>query len=251
MKIGRKILFGSVILVILIRILIFFVDYQFKQLIMEPSFFNEDTQKFWPHKSYSMKGGQYSIESIQQAKKDGFKGVEIDIQYNRKLKTFLVAHDQTIIDTLLLEELLDVTKNELLYWFDLKYFEDQDEEEILLCFNRINEKYQLQNRFIIESKVSNKLKFLSEQGLNTCLWISTPNPEERLKFYFWNLKNKLAILNGDFNAISMPYDLYKKTDYQEYNHLIIHTWVGNDLLDLDRQKIVDDENLKIVLFDRI
>jgi hypothetical protein len=229
----------------------FYIDIQFDKQRLSPVFFQNPAHKFWVHKGYTKVDESYQNNHLQQALDDGIIGVELDVYFSAELQQLLVVHDFPIKDTIFLDEYIAPTGNKLKYWFDLKNLKNSNVNQATKAFQEINSRYDLNNQFIIESKEADKLGELSKQGFYTCLWMNTPNKKNLLNYYYRNFRNKYAIVFNHFNAISMPYYVYQSNEYNTYKHLPIHTWVDNKTLQNRKDLILTDDNLKIVLFDRM
>lgn len=243
-----------IILFILFAIILTFfivVQLQFNGLKSSPFFYKNQTQKFWAHHGYSLKGAPYSILDIQFAVNEGFDGVELDLFYSPELNTFLVAHHEPISDTLLIEDVLDVSGNLIHYWFDLKNLNSQNVGEVIIRLEELNELYQLQHHFMVESKDAKNLQQLTEKGIHTCLWLNSPRPQNFFRFHFWKMVNKITLVFYDYDAISIPYYIYKNKEYQDFYKFNTCTWLGNDMVDLYKNDAANNKQLKIILIDRV
>lgn len=231
-------------------IFIVIIDIQFDNQRLSPFFFQNQSHKFWAHKGYTHGNESYLTNHLQQALDDGIIGVELDVYFSTELQRLLVVHDFPIKDTIFLDEYLTPVGNKLKYWFDLKNLKTTDVNKVANAFLKLNKKFNLNHQFIIESKEANKLGKLSKQGFYTCFWVNTPDKKNLFNYYYRNFRNKYAIVFNHFNAISMPFYVYRTNEYNTYKHLPIHTWVDNKTLQIEKDSILNDDNLKIVLFDR-
>lgn len=247
MKRALTILF---ILIAFVSAIFIGVQFQFNRLKATPFFYENQPQKFWAHRGYTIKGAAYSLNDFQRAIDDGFKGIELDLFYSIELKTFLVAHDIPVEDTLLIEDVLNETKNSFYYWFDLKNLTNQNVDEVITRLEKLNESYQLQHHFMVESKDAKNLHQLTKAGIHTCLWLKTPRPQQFFSFYFWKTINMLTLIYYDFDAISIPYFMYRYQEYESFYKLNTCSWMGEEMVELYINEAVENKQLKIVLIDR-
>lgn len=228
-----------------------YIDIQFDKQRLSPIFFQNQSHKFWAHKGYTSVNESYLTNHLQQAIDEGVIGVELDVYFSIELQRLLVVHDFPIKDTIFLDEYIAPVGNKLKYWFDLKNLKTTDVEQVTNIFFKLNQQFNLNLQFIIESKEANKLDELSKHGFYTCFWINTPDKKNLFNYYYRNFRNKYGIVFNHFNAISMPFYVYRTNEYNDYKHLPIHTWVDNKTLQMEKDSILNDDNLKIVLFDRV
>lgn len=253
MRIAFKIFIGAFITLLLIAIISFFyLDNKFKKHKSD-SFLKEYplNQKMWPHRGYSVINQNYRLEDISLAAQKGFFGIELDLFFSIEKRDFLVTHELPVKDTLWLSDLLNTNKNRFFYWFDLKNLSRDNVDSAFEALQTINKNYRLNNQFFIESKEAKELAILKNKGINTCLWIKTPNKNKLFSYYYWRYKNKWDIVYYDFSTVSFPADLLDKQEYQDYNHLNICTWTNkSDSNQLD-DILLNHQQIKVLLFDRV
>lgn len=228
---------------------IFIIHYKFSKL-QYISVYNKNENKFWAHKGFLKEKETYKINRLDEIAGKGIKGVELDLIYEEKTNQLLVAHDQPIQDYVLLNNYLINDSNNLWYWFDIKNLNDNNYKAVFDNLEKIQFTFKLKNQFIVESKNAKALSKLSGLGLYTCLWINTPSKNNWVKYFYYNLRNKLFLIYYRFNAISMPYYMYSTGYSQNYSHLPVHTWVSITTFHQDSLKIYNDKNLKVVLIDK-
>ncbi|MBX2959506.1 MAG: hypothetical protein KF732_06065 [Flavobacteriales bacterium] len=238
------------ILIAFVSAIFIVVQIQFNRLKVPPFFYENPPQKFWAHRGYSINGADYSPNNFQLAKNAGFEGIELDLFYSIELKTFLVAHDMPLEDTLLIEDVLDETQNSFYYWFDLKNLNSQNVDEVITQLETLNESYQLQHHFMVESKEARSLYQLTKARIHTCLWLKTPRPQQLFQFYFWKTINMLTLMYYDFDAISIPYFIYRYQEYESFYKLNTCSWMGEEMVELHKNDAANNKQLKIVLVDR-
>lgn len=247
----KRLLIILLILFVSIATFLIVIELQFNRLKSSPFFYEKQPQKFWSHRGYSLKEKPYSIHDIQHAVSKGFDGIELDLFYSTELNTFLVAHHEPISDTLFIEDVLDVSRNSIHYWFDLKNLNSQNVDVIIARFLELNISYQLKNQFLVESKNAKNLNKLTEKGIHTCLWLNSPRPQKFIMFHFSKIVNKLTLVLFDFDAISIPYFIYKNKEYQDFYKFNTCTWMGEDMVDLYKNDAANNKQLKIILIDRM
>lgn len=227
-----------------------YINVKFSKLSKSTTFFNEAQNKFWAHHGFSKKGAPYAFKNVEMAFDRGIRGVELDLFYDETLCSFLVVHDMNEQDTLILDQLLSGLTTKGQFWFDLKNLKKGNSSQIIESLIKIEHKHELRNKFVVESKNASELNVLSQLGFFTCLWISTSQNENLIVEFYRNLKNKINLLNNTYSAISMPYYYYQREGKTLYGNFPIHCWVSPEEYEREKEVIIADDKLKIVLFDR-
>lgn len=246
-KIGF-IVFAS--LVVTVTFISLMVHIKFLNKKATTTFFNDSSNKMWAHHGFSKVGESYHKNNIELAFKQNVKGVELDLFYDKNINSFMVVHDESEKDTLILNQLLTEIKVKKKFWFDLKNLKKENTSEIISLLQSINQKHQLNNNFIVESKNAKELNKLTKAGIFTSLWITIAQNNNLLANTYARFKNKLKLVLYNFNAVSMPYYYYLREGEKMYSNFPIHTWVNRAEYDRNKEEILNDNKLKVVLFDR-
>lgn len=225
------------------------INYKFNKLEVSATFFNQAQQKFWAHHGFSKKGESYSVQNIEKAFEMGLKGVELDLFYCKDLNSFLVVHDVSEKDTLILDDVLNSVKIKGAFWFDLKNLNKDNSTQVIELLTTLNNKYELKNNYIVESKNAKQLNSLSEAGIYTCLWVIPTQNKFFTNLYRW-FKNKINLLLYNYSAVSMPYYYYAREGRELYGNFPIHTWISSKEFSNNKEVLLKDDKLKVVLFDR-
>ena len=154
----------------------------YKRLILINLLFNNFIKKpvhikhILSHRGYStIKDDENTIKSVKEAIHKKFKGVEIDIFYDKSMRDFLISHDQydDPSNLLSLEKILELDYPEyFIFWLDLKNLSIKN---VFSCREKIIEytkKYD-KSYIFVESQSYVGLLFLSIQSsIKTSYWIS-------------------------------------------------------------------------------
>lgn len=131
-------------------------------------------QQVWSHRGVHDSLPENSLQAIQLAKVEGFKGVEIDVFYDSEYG-FVVSHDfpyKTINGKLLnLEEVFSTFGADLFYWLDLKNLTAENKKVVLKSFQDLfRQTPKLKQKVFVESGNGNVLSYLSKE-LQTIYWV--------------------------------------------------------------------------------
>ncbi|HEY5408948.1 MAG TPA: hypothetical protein VIJ92_17790 [Ginsengibacter sp.] len=183
-------------------------------------------------------------------------GFELDVYFDTTIHSFYVYHDSAGISSLTIDRLLDIYKSRNLtssIWFDFKNLNYYNHDESLTALIALREKYNLENKMIIESSQIRYLPRFCENGFFTSYYTPYFNPyqlkENDLKKIIDTISHNLALY--PVSALSGYYFQYPflKKYYPSYPIL---TWAEKDHLSLVsvifNQHLRGDAHLKIILY---
>ena len=209
--------------------------------------FDYPNSKVWKHGVYSKNEAQ-SFEGV-------FAGLEVDVVYSPEKNDIYVG--RVVADTsknLPLDEWLSVLKEpaKMSYWIDFKNLSADNAEKALAAFDKLVEKYNIEDRFFVESQDIKALKFAKKKDYHVMLWVDN--------LYYWNKKDTISVINKirsqieDLHpdAISCEYRMYPLLcdSFPEQN---IHFWdTPKDYTPENvefTKKLCREESVKVVLVD--
>lgn len=99
---------------------------------------------------------------------DHFQGFEMDIVFDEQLNFFDIMHPPATSINLSFEKYLQASQSKgKFFWLDLKNLTSRNEGPILKCLTRLDDKYQIRHRMIIESNNILQLSKISDAGYFT------------------------------------------------------------------------------------
>jgi hypothetical protein len=241
----KKRYIATIIFFLLIIILILFVPCK-KQI----AFYN-NKDKVWSHRGLSINFPENSIESVNAAYKNGYRGVEIDIRYDSHLNVFFLSHD-AIFDTkklTTLDSLFSNINRSLYFWLDLKNLTNGNNARILKRLNYLSQKYNNKNNFIIENRNASALNLLTKNGYYTSFWLKAPAHKNPIRYLYNNITNKINLFLYSFNAVSCDSKYLNKYSLYIYRNCNIQTWKIYTLDKNDIKPLESINSVKIILFD--
>ena len=183
-------------------------------------------------------------------------GIECDVYFDSSCHCFRVYHDSTSISSLTLDSLLPALQTKLpnaSVWFDFKNLEEHNSNMSLQTMQALANKFQLQNKIIVESSTAKDLKQFCDSGFFTSYYIPYFNPyeinEEELLHQIDSIKNNLQQYPS--SAVSGYYFQYPilKRFFPKYPIL---TWVDKSYVSIVsyffNRQLQQDESIRIVLF---
>jgi len=208
--------------------------------------FQYPESKIWAHRVNNPDDANIKIKN--------FKGIEIDLIYNKATGQLVVSHDQNDINKqITFRQYLQRIKkpNELYYWLDVKNLIDNT-EAICDTINHLAEVFQFKDRFFVESWYAVALSRAKEKGITTSLWIDNLYDMKDMDTLKWldNARHKISIATPD--ALSAEYRMWRLlVDYFPDNN--IHLWhtpadYSEDNAKLTRE-MCHDSHVKVVLVD--
>ena len=209
--------------------------------------FRYPDSKTWKHGVYSKNDAQ-SFEGV-------FDGLEVDVIYTPEKDDIYVG--RVVADTsknLPLDEWLSVLKEpaKMSYWIDFKNLSADNAGKALAVFDKLVDKYDIEDRFFIESQDVNALKIAKNKDYHVMLWVDN--------LYYWNKKDTVSVVNkirsqiADLHpdAISCEYRMYPLLcdSFPEQN---IHFWdTPKDYTPVNvefTKRLCREESVKVVLVD--
>ena len=251
MKIFYRIIRYTILFSITISLII--ISILFIPCRKQDTFYEADNkiEKIWAHRGYSINSPENSIESVKAALPKGFKGVEIDVRFNKTDNCFYLSHDKikNYKNLTTLDSLFSHTGDGLYYWLDLKNLNEENKKQIVDKLKALSVKYEINRNIIIESRNANALYTLTKNGFHTSLWLKDPYPEFMLRFIYNNINNKIKLFLYTFNAVSFDSRYINKTTLQIYKNCNIHTWRIYTTNYKTLIPILNINSVKIILFD--
>ncbi len=235
-------------------LLLFFISittlFLFLPCKKQVAFYNNE-DKVWSHRGLSINLPENSIESINAAYENEFKGVEVDIRFISELNKFFLSHDELKnTDSLTsLDSLFSKVNNSLYFWLDLKNLDNKNKKKVLNRLNDITQKYNNKNKIIIENRDAPALQLLAKNGYYTSLWLKDPYPKNPIRFLYNNILNKIKLFLYSFNAVSFDSKYLNQQTLKIYNNCNIHTWKIYTLNKNDIKSLKSISSVKIILFD--
>lgn len=212
--------------------------------------FDYPESKIWKHGVYS----KYEAQELEGV----FDGLEVDVIYSLEKDNIYVGRvEADTSKNLPLDEWFAMLKepDKMCYWIDFKNLSADNAENAMTAFDKLVEKYNIEDKFFIESKDIKALKIAKEKDYHVLLWVEN--------IYYWNnptSKDTISVLNmirsqiEDLqpNAISCEYRMYPLLcdSFPEQN---IHFWdTPKDYTPENvefTKKLCNEESVKVVLVD--
>lgn len=194
--------------------------------------------------------------SIMQQLPDNTSGIECDVYFDSQKNHFEVYHDSSAPSTLNLDTLLSVyylKKLQANVWLDFKNLSGENSMSSLHEINRLKNKYNLSNQFIIESPDPQFLKTFCDSGYFTSYYVPFFNPyqateKEIIQFTGTIRKNLEKFPASALSGYYFQYPVLKKF----FPNYPILTWADNASVSivsfLFNRQLENDENIKVVLY---
>ena len=153
--------------------------YQNSQLQAEPSFCSlQPYSKVWAHRVNTLE--RFLFLSSH------FQGFEMDIMFDERGNFLDVRHPPATSIHLSFERYLQAAESKgKFFWLDVKNLTDSNEASVLNCFMRLNNRYRIQQRIIVESDNIIALSKISDAGYFTSY------------YYNWNSYNNFVNNNNE------------------------------------------------------
>lgn len=232
------------------------------RVMISSSFTSNRTTVDFPHckqpLTINSKDWAKAIDSVIAIKDIDTKtgGFEVDVYFDSTINSFYVYHDSAGMSTTKIEDILDVYKARNLsasIWFDFKNLSSINYDKALHAFIAIREKYNLENKMIIESTNIKYLPAFCENGFYTSYYTPYFNPyllkENDLNKIIDSISNNLKIY--PVSALSGYYFQYPflKKYFPGYPIL---TWAAKSNFSIVsyifNQSLQKDGHLKIILY---
>lgn len=163
-------------------------------------------------------------------------GIEMDIYFDSATKTFLVHHAVAAPVSYPFDDLLKIYQKKGLsasIWMDFKNLSLKNQQDALITLIRLREKYQLENKILVESGFPELLNSFVDQHFYTSYYTPYFNPYfldrdslQKIDLEIQNnlLKSKVQALSGFY--FQLPF-LHER--FPNYPILI---WTGDDKISL-------------------
>lgn len=212
--------------------------------------FKYPESKVWKHGVYSKWEAQ-ELEGL-------FDGLEVDVIYSPEKNDIYVG--RVVADTsknLPLDEWLAMLKepDKMAYWVDFKNLNANNAENALSVFDNLVDKYNIKDKFLIESRDIKALKVAKSKDYHVMLWVEN--------LHYWknpSLKDTISVMNmirtqiNDLqpSAISCEYTMFPLLcdTFPEQN---IHFWHTPKEYTPENveytKKLCENPSVKVVLVD--
>lgn len=203
----------------------------------------------WSHRGIHHSVPENSIQSLQLAKNQGFKGVEIDVYYDEEMG-LVVSHDipYKLVDgqIVTLKEIVDTFHSDFSFWIDFKNLNNKNVKNVISDFSLLFETYpDLQQKMYVESAKGKLLRKLAKHNIQSILWVqySKQQPKQFLKLTYF----KALIGHSKFSGITTHYRYIDKRFSKAFRNFDWYVFTVNDLSIINQLK--GDKNTKVILTD--
>lgn len=182
-------------------------------------------------------------------------GFECDVYFDTVRWSFDVHHDADKSIGYNLDDLLQLYRQKKLQsgiWLDIKNLDDSNTESVLPLLIQLRNKYNLQNKILVESGRPHLLSAFSDSGFFTSCYIPFFNPYKLndQQTQSWVDSITSLLVNSKINALS---GYYFQSGFLEhyFSKYPVLTWIDNSSFSLVnmlfQKKIATDESIFIVL----
>ena len=193
------------------------------------------------------------LMNVMNAEASGF---ECDVYFDTAKNSFDVHHDEDKSIGLSLNTLLELYLQKKLtasIWLDFKNLDDTNLKNALLCLIQIRNKYNLQNKLLVESNRADLLTGFSDSGFYTSYYTPMFNPYQinDTEIKLWVDSISSVIKNSEINALSGYY--FQSSFLQHYfpNYPVL-IWSSNNRFSLvnrlAKRKINRNKTIFIALY---
>jgi len=222
---------------------------------------------YWQHKNaYRLKSinlpytiAVHRVDGIQKLKQviyDGYRDIEVDVNYISNKNIIAVGHD-IYNNYISFEEFIKRYINKIDFiWIDFKNINKDNIDKVISIFKKLDNRYNLKDRVIIESHSAYAINRLKEYGWRNSLYLPVFNIKNALKDHnkdrLYNLAQNIIkeIKSYKIDAISFESVIYQSF-VKEYiepfvsKELKFYIWWGIDLKDKDffkkqKAQFIDD-----------
>jgi hypothetical protein len=199
-----------------------------------------------------------AVDNIELMKKlpVNTAGIECDVYFDIQKNHFEVYHDSSKRSTLNLDSLLSFYASQKLganLWFDFKNLDEANSLPSLTEIKRLQNKYNLSNKLIIESSSPQYLQSFCNSGFYTSYYVPFFNPynadENDLIHFADSVRNNL--IKYPVSALSGYYFQYPVLKKFFPNYPIL-TWIDHASLSVVsyffKRQLENDESIKVILF---
>jgi len=196
-----------------------------------------------------------SIGKLKDIWADSFRSFELDVRFgDNNTKAFQVGHNHGVMGVSFEKFLTSVDSLEIQrVWFDFKNLNTKNYKDALFALNKLDEKYSLKNRLIIESGTKEKFfKKFRENNWHTSYYLPTETVVEFLRKKDKQGMKKLSVQiakqveNQKLSAVSFDSRLYLFVkEYLELKiskKIVYHIWYSPALYDANfKNKLLKNE----------
>jgi hypothetical protein len=206
------------------------------------------------NKDKSWKKGVNTKEQMSQLNADG-AGFECDVYFDRTTISFDVHHDADKSIGYSLDNLLQLYHQKKLQasiWLDIKNMDDSNAASVLQSLIELRNKYDLQNKILVESGRANLLTAFSDSSFFTSYYIPFFNPYKMNKdqMNVWADSMASVIVKSKVNALSGYYFQSSFLNHYFPQYPVL-TWVDNAEFSLVnflfQRRITADKSIFIAL----
>ncbi len=183
-------------------------------------------------------------------------GFECDVYFDTAKNSFDVHHDEDKsigLDLNILLELYEQKKLTSSIWLDLKNLNDANSKAVLFSLIQIRNKFNLQNKLLVESNRADLLTEFSDSGFYTSYYVPMFNPYQinNAELKFWTDSMSSVLKKAKVNALSGYYfqSSFLQHYFPEYPVLI---WAANGRFSLVnylfKRKINRNKTIFIALY---
>lgn len=183
-------------------------------------------------------------------------GIEMDVYFDTVVNALFVYHDSTNISALRIESLLDLWTSKKMngsLWLDFKNLSTLNKRSSLLYLSHIRDKYQLDNKMIIEASNPITLDVFCLEGFFTSYYVPYFNPYNMTQTELLSMVDEISglLAVNKVSALSGYYFQYPflKKYFPEYPIL---TWTDQSAISLVvnifNNGLLSDTHVKAVLF---
>lgn len=196
-----------------------------------------------------------TVQLMEQVTLD-VAGLEIDVYFDTTRNVLLAYHDSSQREHPLVEDILNVYQARKLtasLWLDFKNLTPSNEKQSLAYLSVLRQRYQLQNKMIVESYAPQCLHSFCDSGFFTCYYTPFFNPYKLTEKEITRAIDTIASNLKKYPASALSgyyfqYPLFKKF-FPNYPVLI---WAQKDrfsfISTVFNYSITSDPQVKIVLY---
>ena len=182
-------------------------------------------------------------------------GFECDVYFDTGARSFDVHHDPDKNINYGLEDLLQLYQQKKLQasiWLDIKNLGDSNAQSVLQSLLELRNKYQLQNKLLVESGRADLLTAFSDSNFFTSYYVPFFNPYNinKEEMNVWVDSISSAICKSKINALSGYYFQYSFLNHYFPQYPVL-SWTDNSLFSLVnflfKRKLNADQSIFIVL----
>lgn len=186
-----------------------------------------------------------SVGKLTDIWRDGYRSFEVDVLFDDASNQFIVGHNDGVMGHNLEHFLSSIDIDDLKrVWLDVKNLTSNNKQAILEYLNLFNEKFQIKDKFLIESNLTDRcFSEFTQSGWKTSYYIPTGNILELLED--GNNKKMIKVASQlaeqikvqELSAISFDTRLrpFVKNYLEDLigDEIVYHCWLGPQLANSD------------------